>query len=434
MLKLNYKVQIIGFVLTIVFVAISTSYPLISLICASSFLVLIFWLTTTYNPIPVLSILFLTLIASFNLGRPSYIIVGGLTFIYLMAFVLGYKYREKISATNFQYFFYAWVIYAAAQIVFQTKTNLSWMHFQSLILGVLIIWLMSRFINSKNRLELTYKIWGICLLFTIIVGWWEILTGNHVRSSVAYPNATAATVGFFNQNDYSFFLAISLPVVLYWIKDKFIYRILGLFMLGSIYYLVYVNGSRLVLIILFVGLFIFLLNIIRTRKTGLVFLIISAIFLLILFNLDFLLGTFEKITTLNEDDASVNIRKQLTQAGFNIFKEHPFFGVGPGNIDYYMPQAGDKVHNFWLEVLVNYGVFIFIGLVLFFGWTLYTSIKKVPEEMKSLIWPMLLSIIIFVPASFTSSSIFQFEILWFFLGVMLSINTIIKRMTNLERM
>src|SRR5699024_3830715 len=96
----------------------------------------------------------------------------------------------------------------------------------------------------------------------------------------------------------------------------------------------------------------------------------------------------------------------------SIFKKYPILGVGPGNSDYYMPIKGDKIHNFWLEILVNYGIVVFSGLLMFFLYSIYSLLRKKSEKLNKVVYPLLLSIIIFIPTSMTPSSIFKFQILW----------------------
>ncbi|MGI6685256.1 MAG: O-antigen ligase family protein [Bacillota bacterium] len=72
-----------------------------------------------------------------------------------------------------------------------------------------------------------------------------------------------------------------------------------------------------------------------------------------------------------EDSSSVTIRLTLLKQGALLLKEHYFLGVGAGNVEYHMAQFKDmtqgivNMHNWWGEVLINYGVVLW-GLYLFF--------------------------------------------------------------------
>ncbi|MGX4668319.1 O-antigen ligase family protein [Cerasibacillus sp. JNUCC 74] len=422
----------VGLVLLSTLLMFSLNYPFVSLFLALIFLISVYFIITKTDPIPILSLLVLIFISSFNLGKPSYIIVICLALLSLFYSMLKNNCLVKSAYSRYYMFFYIWVIFATIQVIYQNRFLLSSNQYQSLILGILIIWLMSKFVIEKTQLKRVYLIWGMYLLITIIIGWWEVLTGNHIRQTTAYPHLSVATVGFFNQNDYSFFLAISLPIVFFWIKGKIIYKCIGFFMLGSIFSFVFINGSRLILIIIIFILGLFLIQLFKFRNIGLIIIFVLSISLLALFNMEAISATFDKLSTVNSNDYSVNSRKQLTEDGFRIFKENPLFGVGPGNLENHMPQKGDKVHNFWLEILVNYGILIFAGLVIFFANCLYVF-KKTSNNLQRIVWPVFLSTIIFIPASLSSSSVLHFEVLWLFFGLMLSTKSIIKNERNYSK-
>ncbi len=59
------------------------------------------------------------------------------------------------------------------------------------------------------------------------------------------------------------------------------------------------------------------------------------------------------------------------------------FGVGIGNVEYWMENFRVyetfgilNVHNWWVEILVNFGIFIFVRYVLFYS-SLVRSIYRI---------------------------------------------------------
>lgn len=64
-------------------------------------------------------------------------------------------------------------------------------------------------------------------------------------------------------------------------------------------------------------------------------------------------------------DQSINMRKALIMNGLQFLHQSHYLGVGAGNIEYYMqgaPGVSNKtnIHNWWAEVLVNFGVVVFV--------------------------------------------------------------------------
>ena len=96
-----------------------------------------------------------------------------------------------------------------------------------------------------------------------------------------------------------------------------------------------------------------------------------------------------------ETGRSATVRKFLILNGLRFLHQSHYMGVGPGNVEVYMDGAPkvDKVnmHNWWGEVLVNFGVIIFIlymSLYFLMLWRLWklASLKHSPELNPVLRW------------------------------------------------
>src|SRR5690625_2102043 len=178
--KTPYIIYVFSCIILITLILVSLKYPLIGVVGASIILIIIY--TTTNNDIfPLITILLLSMISTFNFGKISYFMVGSLILITIFYFIVKGREKNIYKSSNYLYFFYLWILVSFIQLFFNEKSDYSLIHFQSLILGVLIILLSNKFINSTNMLSITYKIWGFFLLATIIIGWWEVLTGSHFR-------------------------------------------------------------------------------------------------------------------------------------------------------------------------------------------------------------------------------------------------------------
>lgn len=90
---------------------------------------------------------------------------------------------------------------------------------------------------------------------------------------------------------------------------------------------------------------------------------------------DFREGGEEKLKQAASGDQSIHTRKALIANGLRLLHQSRYLGVGAGNIEYYMQgmPGVDKtnIHNWWAEVLVNFGVVIFIPYMALYFLLLY---------------------------------------------------------------
>lgn len=428
---------LILFFIALISVGISF-YPWYALAGACTLMFSLYLIKTRKTEMPrILSIITIVFLVCFNILQKSIsqYILGGFIGVYVLFFLLNKDYRTKNKGKG-QLFFIAWLIYAFIQKTWIETSDSTSLYFKVILFGVVAILFMGRLITSKKHLGDLYKWWGFGLLSTILVGLWEVTTNHHFSSSGAagsyYNLQHAATVGFFNPNDYSFFLVVSLPIIFYWIKKKALYRFIGIFMLISSFYITNQNGARFIEIIYVAAVVLFLIRLLRKRKILLTYLFVS-VALIGVFNFNTIYESLASSVLPNSNDESVYIRKLLLENGWSIFKTHPF-GIGAGNITSYMAENGlgvngiTVVHNFWLEILIEFGIFVFLGFFIFYVSSLYRMYKAVKhmESIRNLVRPLLWSSVIFIPACIESSSIFVFNITWFFFGTMICVVNVIK--------
>jgi teichuronic acid biosynthesis protein TuaE len=424
------------------------------------------WFYKNIETLRVVSIIAITTLVCFNVLHKAINIffLGCLIVLFLLFYFIGNTSYGIVNTKKNELFFIGWLIFAVLQTTWTDSTDRTWLYIMALALGVIVIWFMSRLIVTKKWLDTLYSCWGFALLGTILIGLWEIITNNHFSGSGAgashYNLQNVATVGFFNPNDYSFFLVISLPIIFYWFKQKMIYKLLGLFMFASAFYIISQNVARFSVFLFIITTAFFLISFVRDNKRFLDFIIntnkkilnflfvankrlliifIIASMLVFLYYRKLILQTMDGIISLLQSDESSSIRKLLFENGLSIFIDHPL-GIGSGNIDNYMKQNGLAVnnitvlHNYWLEILVTYGIIIFIGFVIFFVLSLYKMREVVltSESLRPLITPVLWSSFIFIPASLQSSTIFTFNVTWFLFGTIICAVNIIEKETKMK--
>ncbi|MBA4603918.1 O-antigen ligase family protein [Thermoactinomyces mirandus] len=245
----------------------------------------------------------------------------------------------------------------------------------------------------------------------------ESVTFIHLPSSRAFGDKLNATVTsvFTNQNDLATCITIALPFLItamFMLNLKsrnnwFIY-ITGIF---SIYALL-ATGSRsntffalpLALLVLIAGVPFVIRREKLTRKNIGKALIAALAAILIATSMSTiflseearetikvkLASTFSFLADLNkttwdveemdpEDfegtQESATDRKFLILNGLNYLKDSNFMGIGPGNIEFLNKKLdvvkAKNMHNWWVEILVNFGVIVFVLYMALYFWLLW---------------------------------------------------------------
>jgi teichuronic acid biosynthesis protein TuaE len=280
------------------------------------------------------------------------------------------------------------------------------------------------------------------------IGFWENLTGGHLPNSVYFGASTVRSgkylpsAFFGNTNDFATFLGLTFPFLISWLhyskslKDRF----LSLTLLLGVFYLILTTGSRANIIAVFleIAIFFFMLTKLKEKaKLAVGFTLIFALIFLSFPNfvrnisnqlniqLSSFFSTYEM--TVGSDIVRINLAKDAIYYLIHTFG----FGVGAGNIEWnitnfspYYVGGLSNVHNWWLEVLADYGIFIFAGFLFFYFklnrdlWRIWN--KNAVGIEKILCESLFLSLIGFSIASVSPSSIMSFEPFWLLFGFALA--------------
>ncbi|WP_258042392.1 O-antigen ligase [Paenibacillus sp. UNC499MF] len=333
-------------------------------------------------------------------------------------------------------FFIGWLLYAVIQMEWIVKTENTMKYVKNLVYGVGLVILFSLHVQTFKKLITVYNAWLFSLVLMIGIGWWEVLTGNHLPKSGAlqYQMDEVATAAFYNPNDFAFFLIVSLPVLFFSISDKNIgmKAFSWLIMLSSVYF-IYLAQARMIYILLIGMIFLYMGYLVFYRKIKIVLSIIAGVFLFCLAFLKQLTDFWQQIISLKGDDGSVEVRRVLTADAWNIAKNN-IFGVGAGNIEYYLDQFGTNVgrivnvHNWWIEILANYGIFVFSGYVLFMVFSLFWIGKSLLHKAPNAhyMYPLFFSLLVFTVSCIESSSVAGMGITWLLPAVTICILNIKK--------
>lgn len=354
--------------------------------------------------------------------------------IYLSAFISlllivfyimeSYKYKQIISITLKPYnvTMVIWFIWGLLSF-FWIKSYGDWLN-HILILFTTFGYAITApiLVRKKNLIDNTKKILLFSYILVILIGLFEVHTGLYLFtlnrgniglfSSLRYP-----LTFFYNPNDYAVFLVFGTILTLFFDKVK-INKISNAFFifltLVATVYLLIIAEARLALYAAIIAILIKMYFLIKSKKFRVTLVIFSLFLTFVLFKY------YDVITLANEyvaADYSGNIRLNLIENALIYLSDSNFIGVGAGNLKYYLDnytihntmQIFD-VHNWWIEILVTYGVFIFAIYIYSYLNVLFRASKKLysKNNMKFIFtW-----LILFIPLSIASSSAFPYIWIW----------------------
>lgn len=226
--------------------------------------------------------------------------------------------------------------------------------------------------------------WGIFFsyILSICVAFWELLTFNHLQSHytnelTGYAEFSLSTTGFAgNPNNFSVFLVLSSMCLYYlWYNAFSLLKLLitvCLYVINPI--IIFLNESRLGLFIYLLLLFYFTTkfykNNVHLKGIFFVFLIFF------LYNSDFVIdfygeldfaSHFVQLNTLEDDSNSIRFSHFYN---FFYYTLHTYgFGLGPGQYEaignnHYYPVSILNPHNLFVEIGLDYGIYILLIFVI----------------------------------------------------------------------
>ncbi|MGD6967748.1 O-antigen ligase family protein [Rossellomorea vietnamensis] len=336
------------------------------------------------------------------------------------------------------YFFYFWLCYAALSLIWAASIMEGIKYLVLLFIGIVLITLVNVYFKGRLQYLNLFYIWTGMTVVLILIGLWNHLTKQHLAVSAinALPERVQGipTAVFVNQNDYAAYLAISIFFFVAFYKYS-THHVIKLANLGFIFltlYLIYLTESRASMLGLGIGAFIyiFLLSKPWVKKIFLIAGSVIASIGIIMFGDRLMTKVSETIGgPINPSQMGSNdIRVNLTRNAMDFISNSYGLGVGAGNAQFYLENYARyftrgiyKMHNWWLEIFSNFGLFIFVGYVMVFAILIvnfYKFLKKSTDKTERMITEALLfSLITFIPASISPSSISNLFFHWSLLAI-----------------
>jgi len=385
---------------------------------------------------PIYDIILYFMIISANLGeiakvgniKLAWLFGASIVIVYIIFFINNYQ-LLKINHKNKKLlilFFYIWALYALFQHIFLVNKPYSFQFLLVLLINCYIVILIIT--NSKCINDVLYfnKAVIISLLINMIIAIWELRTGQHLvklegeQNIIYYSNKALATFG--NGNDFATFLyfgIIAIFIDIIYNKKFIIFKIIIVFI--AIILIIIINARGAIYgVVLLLAFWLFYYYTLRyINKSILIIFNIFAIInifviIIIILSTNLLESLIYKISSSSNINSDL-YRLELIKGSLKIFYDSFFMGVGPGQS---INILGMNIHNFFLEILAEYGIIIFIGIIgLFFN--IHLSFSKIKNVMlASLNMAFVPS---FVIISVSSSGANRIRATWIILAIIFSI-------------
>ena len=401
-----------------------------------------------FNLVLVIFFLFTLLfsfIPTFYRGNNIYLFTFFIHILLLSSFLLSTLYGNKIVLSKENSFFYGffliWIIYNMMSFWWSKIPSVTAQYSFRYFCFFTDFFIASQLFKTKKLLTYFYYfLQGIVIVY-IGIAIWELLTWNHLPTSRLFGSKIFTPTGtFYNENDFAEVLLFLSPFIIFspklFNKIKF-WKLISFIEIIIINVLFLIQGARIAIIFsAFILGFSFFKFIKSQHKFILSMVIIGGIFLT--------LNSFKPLkiyanyqyetnvaTLLTEQKSiyvgSIGIREQMIKNAIVMSAKSFFFGTGGGTYEENM-RVYSKVktagiincHNFIFEMLATNGVMIFM-LFLYFLFRLFKinflAIKK--DKFDYMAWMNLFFILLFISASFLSSSSYKLFYFWPILGLTL---------------
>ncbi len=330
---------------------------------------------------------------------------------------------------------------------------------------ILLLSIISFSINLKN-LDKIFHLLSIFVLIEIVIALLESFTSfrmpissysslasffgkdpinySGLNSLILGSNFTPPTGFRWNTNDLAICMIIALPFFL--CNKHTLIKIFGILAISTI---VVMTASRAVFLslILVFSLYLFFIK----KKLGTLSLIWLVGFMLIWGMNEFRDSENPRMNELaNSVDAlglylkgeidiggSLEWRRELVDNGLSAFYNSFGLGLGAGgsvaNQEAIGPVAGrfTSMHNFWVELLVEGGLFVAINIIFLLIGMIYKlfiiSRNSINKRIKFYSESLFLSVCAFIPSAISASSTIYFFPMWIMFGIAISVISLSKK-------
>lgn len=302
--------------------------------------------------------------------------------------------------------------------------------------------------NSDDFYDLFYLI-SIYSMIHNIIGWINVLTGKYILSNSPlipdFQEKGNPLSLFNNTNDLATFLVFSifLCIAMSFYTKKLSHKVVLFINTLSSLILLYLTMSRANYLALILGFMTFCFFICKKKSLVYIFSIIFAVLGISIYSVPIVFGAINSFLTETLFNSGDLIRINLIKNGFVFLKDSFGFGVGAGNIPYYLENYSRfeigtifSLHNWWLDILITYGVGLFILYLVYYG-KLVVILYKMKNTSNDFVRYTSISFISILSSyligSTSSSSNFPIMWIWVFFAIMISFLNIETKEEKLQK-
>ncbi|MGH2015483.1 O-antigen ligase family protein [Aerococcus urinaeequi] len=290
------------------------------------------------------------------------------------------------------------------------------------------VWVMMTFLSIWGLFEITTNIYLLADLGKL----------DKYSTFVTQPWTRIPITYLANQNDYATLLLAALPInlILMNTTKNSLKKLLTLVCMLLSTFLIFQSGSRMSLLMALAFYGVYVLLGVRwdfTRKqvltTGSIVLTLAVLAFAFVPPIRGMVTDLIYILPRPVISGDVG-RMNMWRNGLMYLGKTFGLGVGAGNIEVWMEKFGPlptnnifNIHNWWLEILVGYGAFIFIAYVLGYALMIYRlfNLKKFVNRMHQKIMNAWITfLLVFIGASITSANNMLIEWHWVFFGLIIA--------------
>lgn len=335
---------------------------------------------------------------------------------------------------NFYLIFMLWILVALMSIIFSKYTNTHIALKEIMVLGLGLILSYESVFICKNKLS-GYLIQGIRIAFLIIIAiaLFEYITALHLPTS-AYAsnefkiliqegivNPHCATSIFYNENDLSAFISIMLPFnyLIYFSSNKKA-KALGFLIIVISILILRLDDAFICFIGVLAAVTVFCIFTAKTIKRWALSFLPVFVGTIIALLAPFGSNNFSLYGNVLSSGVTFRLRINTYLISLKeMFLETKGLGFGAGSFtNRFKDLAEQRImmanpHGFWVEILSQYGLLVFLAFVGFLIYIYIKTIKAFYETKNNTIAAILASGAGFVISCMAPSSFIQYLYYWF---------------------
>ena len=344
-------------------------------------------------------------------------------------------------------FFVFWLFYALLTSLWCVDLYAWLRSYYFLFCGVTVIIFFSGFINSIKDIQQIATIFMLMAVMHGIIGCHEMLTGQYmfeVGDIQAYMRDHLPVSSYYNVNGFAMVMLLGVYSALsvYLFSEKLPLKLFSLATINFLGFMCLASRSRaiifgLIFSIICAGIFCrkFRLKLVMAIASMLLIAISAYIFMVLIGEKTFNYNSIFSLS-FSQEGSSDSVRLNLIKNGLIFLKAHLFMGCGLGNIEHYMAAYNiynthgiTNIHNWWMEILVSCGIFVFLGYCWFYFSLLRNMILVVNNTLNknifALAYPYMCFLFAFIVASVSASSNLGVDVIWTYFAIIVASNKLI---------